>query len=86
MPSTTMQGEGFGRHAGEATLRKATTEAELKRLVAGFQIILETTVALRRSEQGEEIASTFDHAARAAFAKCIARYADQSSPYPQPRC
>ena len=74
----TMLGEGFGRLAAEAVIRKASTESELERLVAAFQIFLETTVALKRREEGEEAAWAFHHAARAALNERIARYAQHA--------
>ncbi len=80
----TIQGEGVGRHAGDALTRKATANVAFKRLVATFRIVLETTLALRRSEQGDEVASAFDQDARNALAACIALSLETSKPRPQP--
>jgi hypothetical protein len=77
MPSFTMQGEVFGRLAGDAILKKAATRTELKRMVATFQIFMDATAALKRREQGEEAAAAFKQAALAALVERIALYAQQ---------
>ncbi|MET0528511.1 MAG: hypothetical protein ABW003_09225 [Microvirga sp.] len=71
MSSIMMQGRGFGGLAADSIIRNATTEGELMRLVAAFKIFLEATVALKRREEGEEIAWAFHHAARAALTERI---------------
>ena len=72
-----MQGEVFGRLAGEAILKKAATRTELKRMVATFQIFMEATATLKRKEQGEEAAAAFKQATLAAQVERIAFYAQQ---------
>ena len=80
VPSFTIQGEVFGRLAGEAILKKAATRTELKRMVATFQIFMDATAALKRSEQGEEAAAAFKQAALAALVESIALYAQHAEP------
>ncbi|MET0745288.1 MAG: hypothetical protein ABWY78_18100 [Microvirga sp.] len=85
MRSIMMQGDEFGRIAGEAILRRATSETQLKRLVAAFQIFLGATVALKRQEGGKEAASQFDQAALAALGRRIALFRGGPGRAPEPR-
>jgi len=77
MLGITVLGEGFGKLAAEAIIRRASTESEFERLVAAFQIFLEGTIARKRREEGEEAASAFGQAARASFAERMAQQAEQ---------
>ena len=89
MPSLTVQGEEFGRLAGDAIetiLKKATTRAELKRLMAAFQIFMEATIALKKREGGPAAAWAFNQAARATtLGRRSVLFTDQSNPCSQPR-
>ena len=70
MPNITMQGEEFGRLAGEAIetiLEKANTNSEFSRLVVAFQAFMEATAAFMKQEEGSAAASAFVQAARQAF-------------------
>ena len=89
MPSITIQGEEFGRLAGEAIetiLEKANTNAEFNRLVAAFQVFMEATDAFTKQEEGSAAASVFVQAARQAFDARLAELdslAEQSTrPHP----
>ncbi|MET0745289.1 MAG: hypothetical protein ABWY78_18105 [Microvirga sp.] len=77
MPRITLQGEEFGRLAGDAIraiIEKANTRSEHMRLMAAFQIFMEATVALKKQEEGKEAASAFDQAARAALGRHCALF------------